>query len=41
MGITAVPTFVIGEERITGFQPYEILEDFLNRCGLKKGKRRL
>ena len=41
LGITAVPTLALGEQRITGFQPYEILEDFLNRCGLKKGKRRL
>ena len=41
LGITAVPTFVIGEQRITGFQPYEILENFLNSCGLKKRKRRL
>ncbi len=41
LGITAVPTFVIGEQRITGFQPYEILENFLKSCGLKKRKRRL
>ncbi|MRS03129.1 hypothetical protein EG832_07890 [bacterium] len=41
MGITAVPTFVLGEQKITGFQPHEILEDFLNRCGLKKREGRL
>jgi len=29
MGITAVPTFVLGTGRITGAQPYEVLEKFL------------
>jgi predicted DsbA family dithiol-disulfide isomerase len=29
MGITAVPTFVMGQDRITGAQPYEMLEKFL------------
>ena len=29
MGITAVPTFVMGTGRITGAQPYEVLEKFL------------
>jgi predicted DsbA family dithiol-disulfide isomerase len=29
MGITAVPTFVMGRDRITGAQPYEMLEKFL------------
>jgi predicted DsbA family dithiol-disulfide isomerase len=34
--LTAVPTFVLGEQRITGFQPYEALENFLDSCGVKK-----
>jgi predicted DsbA family dithiol-disulfide isomerase len=29
MGITAVPTFVMGQGRVTGAQPYEVLEKFL------------
>ena len=29
MGITAVPTFVMGQGRITGAQPYDVLEKFL------------
>lgn len=39
LGITAVPTFVVGEQRITGFQPLEALENFLNSCGLEKRRR--
>jgi predicted DsbA family dithiol-disulfide isomerase len=29
MGITAVPTFVMGQGRITGAQPYDVLEKFV------------
>ena len=29
LGITAVPTFVMGTGRITGAQPYEVLEKFV------------
>ncbi len=29
MGITAVPTFVMGSGRITGAQPYDVLEKFV------------
>jgi predicted DsbA family dithiol-disulfide isomerase len=29
MGITAVPTFVMGKGTITGAQPYEVLEKFM------------
>ncbi len=36
LGITAVPTLVIGSNGIAGFQPYEILEQFLKSCGVKK-----
>jgi len=37
MGITAVPTFVMGREAVVGAQPYEVLEQFLV---LNKVKRR-
>jgi predicted DsbA family dithiol-disulfide isomerase len=36
LGITGVPTFVIGQQATVGFQPYEELERFLKACGLKK-----
>ena len=36
LGITGVPTFVIGQQGIVGFQPYEALEQFLKSCGAKK-----
>ncbi len=39
LGITGVPTFVIGERGIVGFQPYEALEQFLKSCGVKKRKK--
>ena len=38
LGITGVPTFVIGHRAIVGFQPYEALEQFLKSCGVKKRK---
>jgi predicted DsbA family dithiol-disulfide isomerase len=34
--ITAVPTFVIGEQRVVGFQPLAMLEAFLKSCGVRK-----
>jgi predicted DsbA family dithiol-disulfide isomerase len=34
--ITAVPTLVMGSHGIAGFQPYEVLEQFLRSCGVKK-----
>ena len=37
IGITAVPTFVMGREAVVGAQPYEVLEQFLV---LNKVKRR-
>jgi len=37
MGITAVPTFVMGREAVVGAQPYGVLEHFLVQ---NKGKRR-
>ena len=36
MGITAVPTFLIGRETAVGAQPYEVLEQFLKANGAKK-----
>jgi len=36
LGITAVPTLVMGSQGIAGFQPYEVLEQFLKSCGFKK-----
>ena len=38
LGITGVPTFVIGNQATVGFQPYEALEQFLKSCGVKKRK---
>ncbi len=35
-GITAVPTFVINNERLVGAQPYEELERFMEKTGVKK-----
>jgi predicted DsbA family dithiol-disulfide isomerase len=36
LGITGVPTFVIGQQAIVGAQPYEVLEPFLIKCDVKK-----
>ena len=38
LGITAVPTLVMGSHGIAGFQPYEVLEQFLKSCGVEKRK---
>jgi len=35
-GITGVPTFVVDNKAIVGFQPYEELERFLKSFGIKK-----
>ena len=35
-GVTAVPTFVIGHQKVVGFQPYETLEQLLTTKGIKK-----
>jgi len=35
-GITAVPTFVMNRERLIGAQPYETLERFMEKKGVKK-----
>ncbi len=36
--ITAVPTFVMNQDRLVGAQPYESLEFLLEKNGLKKRK---
>jgi predicted DsbA family dithiol-disulfide isomerase len=38
LGVTAVPTFIIDHQSVVGFQPYEVLEQFLKTCGAKKRK---
>ena len=35
-GITGVPTFVVDDQATVGFQPYEVLEQFLKTCGIKR-----
>ena len=36
LGVTAVPTFVVDHQRVIGFQPYELLEEFLDASGAEK-----
>jgi predicted DsbA family dithiol-disulfide isomerase len=36
MGITGIPTFIIGDERIVGCQPYQILADAVTRAGVHR-----
>ncbi len=36
LGITAVPTFVIDHQGVVGFQPYEVLEQFLQSKKIRK-----
>ena len=36
LGITGVPTFVADQQATVGFQPYEVLEQFLETCGADK-----
>jgi predicted DsbA family dithiol-disulfide isomerase len=36
LGITAVPTFMIDHQMVVGFQSIEVLEAFLENCGIKK-----
>jgi predicted DsbA family dithiol-disulfide isomerase len=38
MGITAVPTFVLEDQRLVGAQPYKSLERFLGAMGVKERK---
>ncbi len=32
-GITAVPTFMVNEQRVVGAQPYQVLEDLVKAAG--------
>jgi predicted DsbA family dithiol-disulfide isomerase len=36
LGISSVPTFVVDDEAVVGFQSYEILEQFLLEKGVKR-----
>ncbi len=36
LGIDAVPTFVVGEEKLVGAQEYRSLANFVRRCGATK-----
>ena len=36
MGISAVPTFVLDHQAVVGAQPYEVLEEFLKKNGVKR-----
>jgi len=38
LGITAVPTVIMGRQGIVGFQPYDVLEQFVKSCGVEKRK---
>jgi predicted DsbA family dithiol-disulfide isomerase len=38
LGITAVPTVIMGSQGIVGFQPYDVLEQFLKSAGVEKRK---
>lgn len=38
LGITAVPTLIMGRQGIVGFQPYDVLEDFVKSGGVKNRK---
>ena len=35
LGITAVPTFIVGDQRIVGFQPYEALAQLVTGSGAR------
>jgi predicted DsbA family dithiol-disulfide isomerase len=39
LGITAVPTFVIGDRGVAGAQPYEVLEDLVQAAGAQPRRR--
>jgi predicted DsbA family dithiol-disulfide isomerase len=38
LGITGVPAFVVDHQAIVGAQPYEVLDEFLKTCGVKRRK---
>jgi len=39
MGITGIPTFIIGTERVVGCQPYQVLADALLRASAPPRKK--
>jgi predicted DsbA family dithiol-disulfide isomerase len=36
MGVTAVPTFVMGKQKVVGAQPYEVLEQLMKEGGVRR-----
>jgi predicted DsbA family dithiol-disulfide isomerase len=36
LGVTGIPTFVIGDRGVVGCQPYEVLAEFVESCGARK-----
>jgi len=36
MGISSVPTFALDDQTVVGAQPYEVLEQFLRKNGVKR-----
>jgi predicted DsbA family dithiol-disulfide isomerase len=36
LGISGVPMFVIGNQGVSGAQPYDVLEEFVTQCGAAK-----
>ena len=40
MGITGVPTFVLGKNGLVGAQPYEQLEEFVSSAGMPRRQHR-
>ena len=37
IGVTSVPTFVIGQHAVAGAQPYHVLEQLLEHSGARRG----
>ena len=36
LGLSGVPAFVVGQNGVTGAQPYEVLQQLLEQCGAKR-----
>jgi len=36
LGVTGIPTFVIGNRGVVGCQPYEVLAEFVESAGARK-----
>jgi predicted DsbA family dithiol-disulfide isomerase len=36
IGVTGIPTFVVGDRGLVGCQPYEALAEFVEECGAKR-----